>query len=121
MHFTVRSSLQLWFLEVLISAYIFLDIDESQNGAPITIPTIQRPARRLPTDMDLLMRLDSFVQTGLTDVELRRLMKKLVRCRCGLVMTQRVFGGHQCMNVGEAQSDAPASQAVIDLTNDDSE
>lgn len=58
------------------------------------------------------MRLDSYIDSGLTSNELRTILAKLVKCQCGLTMLRRVFVNHRCM---------PRQPLVIDLTADDTE
>ena len=59
--------------------------------------------------MDRLKRLNSSDQPGLSEAVFRGLFAK---CRCGLIMTRRVFTGHSC---------APSVPVIIDLTSDDSD
>ena len=58
---------------------------------------------------DRLARLNSSEEPGLSEVEFRSLFAK---CRCGLIMTLRVFRVHAC---------APVLPVVFDLTSDDSD
>ena len=60
-----------------------------------------------------LILLDSCTRPGLSEADFHRLFAK---CRCGLVMTRRVFGMHICIT-GEAGVRNPP--VVIDLTADD--
>jgi hypothetical protein len=78
-----------------------------------------------------LILLDSCTRPGLSEAEFHRLFAK---CRCGLVMTRRVFGMHVCItgesgvrspleltvdddNESEPVSSGPSNQ-IIDLTGD---
>ena len=64
----------------------------------------------LPTTLDQLYKLDSWLSPGLSEVEFRSLF---VKCRsCGLVMTRRVRKQHACAVI---RRDPPA---IIDLTMD---
>ncbi|KAF9243077.1 hypothetical protein BU15DRAFT_43237 [Melanogaster broomeanus] len=78
---------------------------------PFVVP--RAPKRQQPAKMNeftLWMKLDSFVQPGLTDKQLKSL---LVRCECGLTMTRRVYDDHECF--------LALDHEVIDLTCDDSD
>jgi hypothetical protein len=66
-------------------------------------PAPVRPAS-CPATSDMLERLDSKVQPGITEAEFQNLF---VRCECGLFTTRRAFGLHDCRN------------EVIDLTGED--
>lgn len=68
-----------------------------------SIPEYQRFSPR-PDTFTLLLKLDSWRTPGLSVAEFRNLF---ARCRCGLIMTRRVFDDHQC-----------APTEVIDLTLD---
>jgi hypothetical protein len=70
------------------------------------VPVCDGPANRPPNDYELLMRLDALIRPGLTAKEF---VKLFMECRCGLIMTQRVFGSHECL---------PEKEDIIDLTND---
>jgi hypothetical protein len=59
----------------------------------------------------LWLKLDSSLEPGLSPTEVRKL---LARCRCGMVMTRRVFNYHTC-----AQKSVQST--IIDLTSDDTE
>lgn len=75
----------------------------------LEIPTLQPPVKRSSTDMEALIRLASYVDSGLTGRELMIVLAKLVKCQCGLIMLKKVFDGHRCTS----------RQTVIDLTADD--
>jgi hypothetical protein len=63
----------------------------------------ERPVKAADSIWSRLIKLNSSHTPGLTAAEFRMLFAK---CRCGLVMTKRVFRNHTC-------------QVVIDLTGDD--
>lgn len=77
----------------------FIDITET-----LDIPTLCAPARREATEADVMKRLD---HVGLTEDELKWLLKRLVRCKCSLLLTRGAFPNHRCIN-----------RDVIDLTQD---
>jgi hypothetical protein len=84
------------------------------SGRPCALPTLRvnEPLiRRRETTLDQLARLDSQWRPGLLEADF---MKLFAKCRCGLVMTRRVFRNHFC-----AAAPAPVVQ-VIDLTSDSS-
>lgn len=60
-----------------------------------TIP-IQTPVLRRATDTEILLKLDDYTQPGLYDAEFRALLKRMVRCSCGMIMMQRVYPQHRC-------------------------
>lgn len=74
------------------------------------IPTVQPPRQRPRTDTEMLLRLDGYMDSGLTRIELRTILAKLVRCQCGLTMLRGAFNSHRCM---------PMQPLVIDLTADE--
>lgn len=79
-----------------------------------SIPVLSPPPRARPeTAFDRLMRLDSPINPGLSENEFRRMFAK---CRCGKVMTRRVFEGHICAVAAAAVHRRPA--VIIDLTGD---
>jgi hypothetical protein len=74
------------------------------------IRTRQPPAIGPAEVFNMLLRLDSAINPGLTMAELLDL---LMRCdHCGLVTTRRVFQSHECV-VKDAHED------VVDLTQED--
>jgi len=82
-------------------------------GVTASVPTYEAPIRGPETVLDRLLRLDSWAQSGLSESEFNRLFAK---CRCGLIMTCRVFRGHICaVAVGIMQK----KPEVIDLTLDE--
>jgi hypothetical protein len=76
-------------------------------GLPI-LNTHERPIRRADATLNHLFKLDSWTEPGITEANF---MALVARCRCGLVMTRRVFKDHVCA--------LPAAPVVIDLTIDD--
>jgi hypothetical protein len=83
------------------------------NSAGQSLPSIQTyqpPVKRSADTLISLLKLDSWVKPGLSETDFAKLFSK---CRCGLVMTHRVFDNHTC-----AVARAPV---VIDLTLDDSD
>jgi hypothetical protein len=76
-------------------------------GLLLNIKTYERPIRRADATLDHLFKLDSWAEPGLTEANFKALF---ARCRCGLVMTRRVFKDHVCT--------VPAAPVVIDLTMD---
>jgi len=77
------------------------------------IETHERARVNLRTVISPFFLLDSSTQPGLSEAEFHRL---IVKCRCGMVMTRRVFGMHICIT-GEAG--VRNSPVVIDLTAED--
>lgn len=76
-----------------------------------SIPTYERPKTKgLTSVLDQLLRLDAWARPGLSELEFTDLFAK---CRCGLVMTRRVFRDHLCFALARKPS-----PAVIDLTSD---
>jgi hypothetical protein len=73
-----------------------------------TIRTYERPIRSSDTTLGRLLKLDSWINPGVTVANFRGLF---ARCRCGLVTTCRVFEDHVCA--------VPAAPVIIDLTVDD--
>ncbi|KIM74573.1 hypothetical protein PILCRDRAFT_92530 [Piloderma croceum F 1598] len=73
------------------------------------IPTYEPPARMPESLIIRLLRLDSWARPGLSEAEFCKLFAK---CRCGLVMTRRVFRNHVC-GVGGRKP-----RVFIDLTSD---
>lgn len=68
---------------------------------------VQR-SRRSQATSDLLLRLDSYAEPGILRARLRKLLAK---CRCGLIMTRRVFKYHIC-------AQTLVQPTIIDLTSD---
>jgi hypothetical protein len=75
-----------------------------QHDILASVPVYERPAKKKETTIDLLLRLDCWIQSGLTQDEFGELFAK---CRCGLIKTRRAFRHHTC---------AKTPQTVIDLT-----
>jgi hypothetical protein len=74
------------------------------------IRTRQPPAMTPVEVFNVLLRLDSAVNPGLTIAELLDL---LMRCdQCGSVTTRRVFQSHECVM-------KDADEDVVDLTQED--
>jgi hypothetical protein len=73
------------------------------------MPAKSRPIRHPATFSEKFVKLNSWGQAGLHEREFKKLFAK---CICGLVMTTRVFQGHDC-----AITAAP--HTIIDLTTDD--
>jgi hypothetical protein len=102
-----------------LESYIF-----SPAGQLPSVRTHERPVRGPEATLDQLLRLDSWVNPGLSQVDFRKLF---AMCRCGLVMTRRVFQDHTCARsppivpvidlTGDAE-DSPSRPVVIDLTGD---
>lgn len=57
---------------------------------------LQAPSSRRATDSEILLKLDDYTQPGLYDIEFRALLRRMVRCPCGMVMLRRVFKEHRC-------------------------
>ena len=74
------------------------------------VPTYERPTSGPGPVVARLLKLDSFIRAGVPEAEFYSLFAK---CRCGLVMTRRVFGNHVC-----AVATAIVPPTVIDLTLD---
>jgi hypothetical protein len=75
------------------------------------VPSRHAPKRTAHRDnaSDLLERLDSRRQPGITFVEFQGLF---ARCKCGIITTRRAFEAHSCrIRNGPVE--------VIDLTGDD--
>ena len=71
------------------------------------MPTYEAPTLTSREVLELILRLDSSVNPGLTWAEFWNL---IARCNgCGLVMTRRVFQSHTCVLLVEDDD-------VIDLT-----
>jgi hypothetical protein len=85
----------------------------SGPGVAASVPTYEAPIRGPETVLDRLLRLDSWARSGLSESEFNRLFAK---CRCGLIMTRRVFRGHICAVAVGTMRKKPA---VIDLTLDE--
>lgn len=56
----------------------------------------QTPPSRQASETELLLKLDDYTQPGLYDVEFRALLKRMVKCSCGMIMTHRVYKEHRC-------------------------
>ncbi|KIM73385.1 hypothetical protein PILCRDRAFT_15292 [Piloderma croceum F 1598] len=82
-------------------------------GVAASVPTYEAPIRGPETVLNRLLRLDSWARSGLSESEFNRLFAK---CRCGLIMTRRVFRGHICAVAAGTMQKTPA---VIDLTLDE--
>lgn len=92
-----------------------LDIDHVS-----TIPVFQ-PNERHATETEILLRLDDYSQPGLYEEEFRALMGRMAKCRCGMIMSQRVFKEHRCdqaMFRPLKKQKTNVATAVIDLTQD---
>lgn len=74
-------------------ANVFATDLSDPNG--FTIPVFQ-PSTRRASETEILLRLDDYAQPGLYEEEFRALMGRLVKCSCGMVMSQRVFKEHRC-------------------------
>jgi hypothetical protein len=72
-----------------------------------SVSTYRRSARRSQTMTDLWLRLDTWPEPGLSRAEVRKL---LATCRCGMVMTRRVFKYHTC-------AQKLVQPPIIDLTS----
>lgn len=81
-------------------------------GGYMAIPTHERVAAAPESPLNQLLRLDSSARPGLSDAEFSNLFAK---CRCGLIMTRRVFVDHLCAIVMAQKSHVAA---IIDLTSD---
>jgi hypothetical protein len=82
-------------------------------GVAASVPTYEAPIRGPETVLNRLLRLDSWARSGLSESEFNRLFAK---CRCGLIMTRRVFRGHICAVAAGTMQKTPV---VIDLTLDE--
>lgn len=69
-----------------------------------SIPTYEQPAKKPETTIDLLLRLDCWVQPGLTEDQFKGLF---VKCRCGVVTTRRAFIHHMCAKIPSQTPQAP--------------
>jgi hypothetical protein len=69
--------------------------------AYVLIPVYERPT---DTAIDKLRKLDSWGRPGLRETDFVKLFAK---CACGLVMTCRVFGDHDCLIVTAVQNLRP--------------
>lgn len=58
---------------------------------------LQTPPSRQASEAELLLKLDDYSQPGLYDAEFRALLKRMVKCACGMVMTHRVYKEHRCV------------------------
>lgn len=85
------------------------------------MPASSRPIRRPPTFSEKFVKLNSWGQAGLCEREFKKLF---ANCICGLVMTTRVFQGHDCAvtaaphTIIDLTADDDNDLTVIDLTND---
>lgn len=57
---------------------------------------LQTPPTRQASDTELLLKLDDYSQPGLYDAEFRALLKRMVKCSCGMIMMHRVYKDHRC-------------------------
>jgi hypothetical protein len=60
-----------------------------------SVPVVKAPARlqtKRPTVSELLRRLDS---QGITETQYRAL--SIVKCECGMIVTQKAFDAHTCI------------------------
>jgi hypothetical protein len=89
-----------------------------------SVPTYQQPRRREATTTETLLALNASTQPGLSEKDFQKLF---ARCKCGLIMTHRVFKRHACMEVIDALASDDSDSApdtpspapkVIDLTSD---
>lgn len=58
---------------------------------------LQAPPSRVASEAELLLKLDDYSQPGLYDTEFRSLLKRMVKCTCGMIMTHRVYKEHRCV------------------------
>lgn len=99
-----------------LSLYI-LDVNDGMFSIPEFIPT-----SRTVSDTEFLLKLDDYVQPGLYEEEFRALLGRMGKCKCGMIMLQRMFNEHHC----EASLLRPMKRAryddlVIDLTGEDTD
>ncbi|KAH7917584.1 hypothetical protein BV22DRAFT_1135289 [Leucogyrophana mollusca] len=80
---------------------------DSRDPPPIPVTAAAEP--RDASQWDLLMRLDSWQRPGLSVAEFKKLFKS---CTCGLVMTERVFEGHECARILQPEE----AGILVDLT-----
>lgn len=83
------------------------------------IPVFALPSP-MATETEFLLKLGDYGQPGLYEEEFRALLGRMGKCKCGMIMTQRVFKEHRC----KADLIRPLKRArfddlVIDLTEDD--
>lgn len=82
------------------------------------------PPLRPASETQLLLRLNHYAQPGLYEDEFNGLMRRMVKCLCGMVMTERSFKHHRCQlcSTGNTES-RPLKrrrvQEVIDLTREE--
>ena len=67
----------------------------------------ERPTRRPETGLDQLLKLDSWINPGISEADFGKLF---ARCCCGIITTTRVFKDHICAT--------PIVPDIIDLTGD---
>lgn len=60
-----------------------------------SIPIFQ-PSNRAASETEILLKLDDYAQPGLYEGEFKALLGRMVKCVCGMVMSQRVFKEHRC-------------------------
>jgi hypothetical protein len=106
-----RTYAQLGMLSVDLTTVSVLNISADVTKAPV--PILQPPTGIEPSPFDLLMALDSWLRPGLTEAQFGKLFAK---CACGLIMTRRAFGSHECL---EKSASANCEGIVIDLTDTD--
>ena len=61
---------------------------------------------------DLLLRLDSIIEPGLSEAEFYKLFAKCDAC--GLVMTRRVFQSHECAIIVVDSEDEEEAMLIVD-------
>lgn len=97
----------------MISVFnVYINVDVTKPP----VPTLQPPTSTEPSPFDLLMALDSWLRPGLTEAQFGKLFAK---CTCGLIMTRRSFGNHECRE-GTTNANREG-MIVIDLTDTDVE
>jgi len=68
------------------------DVD-SENILVVQVPTrLQTHSAKCPTVSELLRRLDS---QGITELQYQVL--SIVKCECGMIVTQKAFDTHTCI------------------------
>lgn len=97
-----------------LTRHLFLDIDRGH----FTIPEFIQPSRTI-SETEFLLKLDDYVQPGLYEEEFRALLGRMGKCRCGMIMVQRVFKEHRCRySLLRPVKRAKLDDLVIDLTGD---
>lgn len=77
--------------------------------------------KRHATETEILLKLDDYAQPGLYEEEFRALIDRMAKCRCGMIMSQRVFKEHCCdqaMFRPLKKRKTTISAEIIDLTRD---